>query len=369
MRALLPAPRPDTLNLAGNDYLNLAHHPKLIAAARQASLDMGVAGGASRLVTGNLPIHGQLESAFTQLKHPNDEAFASLLFPTGYMANLGLLTTLANEPDDLLLLDKLCHASLIDAARAAPATFRTFPHRDTDRAAALLERHRQQHPDALRFLVTDSVFSMDGDTADLPALCELADRYDATVITDDAHATGVLPAAGRGAGLAEAQGVADRVHLTVSTCSKALAGLGGVVTAPRPVIDTLVNEARPFIYTTAPPPAQAAATLAALEVVRDEPERREHLADLSLLLRDALQKHGWPLPNTQPVTPIIPLIVGDPDAAISLSDQLTAAGFRAVAIRPPTVAPNTARVRLSLHAGLTHDDIDRLLQAIPHPSN
>jgi 8-amino-7-oxononanoate synthase len=368
------------INLASNDYLGLADHPALKQAAIDATARLGTGAGASRLVAGSLELHARCEQGFTAFKHPPSTPgpepgdgipaatdWGSLLFPTGYMANLAVLTTLA-RPGDRVLLDKLCHASLIDAARASGATVRVFPHLGYGKLARLLADTSPQDPRPTApphrrprtFILTDSVFSMDGDNADLPRLCDLAQAHDAILIVDEAHGTGVL--GDSGGGLAEAQGVALRVPITISTASKALGSLGGIVTAPRPVIDTLVNAGRSFIYTTATPPAQPAAILAAIQVIRDEPWRRRRLSQLSTRVRRTLTERRWRLPGASPPTPIIPLIVGEPAAALSLQARLEDAGFLAVAIRPPTVAPATARVRLSLRCDLTDDDITCLLE-------
>ncbi|MFA9479708.1 aminotransferase class I/II-fold pyridoxal phosphate-dependent enzyme [Phycisphaerales bacterium AB-hyl4] len=380
------------INLAANDYLALSQHPHLKQAAIDAINRYGTGATASRLVTGHLTPHQSLEQRFSAFKHPtappgfsisNQQSaisnYNSLLFPTGYTANLAVLSTLAGQ-GDLIAIDKLTHASLIDAARATPADVRTYPHLHHEKLTRLLARHQQtptpkseirnpkseipnSHPrPPRRFIVTDSVFSMDGDTADLPALCDLADRYDAILIVDEAHGTGVLGQTGTG--LAEAQHVAHRIPIIISTASKALGSLGGIVTAPAPIIDTLINRARAFIYTTGVPPAQADTIAAALDVIRDEPERRHRLADLSARLRTALQGQGWPLPTTDYPTPIIPLQVGTAERALALASHLQQAGYLAVAIRPPTVAPNTARVRLSLRADLTDTDIENLITAL-----
>lgn len=346
------------LNLAGNDYLALAGHPRLKAAAIAATERLGTGAGASRLVTGHLELHRQVESDFAAFKH----AEAALILPTGYMANLTVLTALA-RPGDLVCIDKLCHASLIDAARSSEATVRVYPHGETAKLERLLGR--ESSSDARKFIVTDSVFSMDGDTADLPTLCDLARRYDAITVVDEAHGTGVLGDAGTG--LCEAQGVVDRVDIVVSTASKALGGLGGMVTGSRVVIDTLVNRARPLIYTTAVPPAQAAAVGAAIEVVRDEPWRRQRLAELAGRLADALADTGL-LPAAKTTgfnrtTPIFPLMTGSNETALGLADRLRERGILAIAIRPPTVAPGTARVRLSLRADLSDDDLTRVIEA------
>lgn len=353
------------LNFASNDYLALADHPRLIEAVIDATRRFGVGSGASRLVCGNQPIHEGLEQRFAAFKH----AQAALLLPTGYTANLAAITALAG-PDDLIVMDKLVHASLIDAARACKATLRTFPHLDLNRAETLLKRSSA----ARRFLVTDSVFSMDGDCADLPALCDLADRYHASLIVDEAHGTGVLGQ--DGSGLASAQGVAQRVYtcgtggIVISTASKALGSLGGIVTADRPVIDLIINKARPFIYSTAVPPAQAAAIDAALDVIRDEPQRREQLAQRSREMRIKLADAGWasePLICDATDTPIFPLVCGDELGSLALQARLYEAGIFAPAIRPPTVAVGSARVRLSLRADLTQQDLDQTIKAIGTP--
>jgi 8-amino-7-oxononanoate synthase len=336
----------DLINLASNDYLGLSQHPHLKHAAIAAIERSGVGSGASRLVAGTLREHAQIEQRFAAFKH----AEAALLCPTGYMANLAVLCSLAG-PGDLICLDKLTHASLIDAARASGATVRTFPHLGYARLEHLLSQ-----AEGRAFIVTDSVFSMDGDTADLPVLCDVAERCGAMLIVDEAHGTGVF--GDTGAGLCEMQGVADRVDVVVSTASKALGGLGGVITGDRVVIDTIVNRGRSFIFTTAPPPAQAAALDAALDIVRDEPWRRARVLDLARRCRSALSL------DARIGTPILPLVTGTAASALALADRLREADFLAVAIRPPTVAPNTARVRLSLRADLDDDDITRLLDAL-----
>ncbi|MHB1157323.1 MAG: 8-amino-7-oxononanoate synthase [Phycisphaerales bacterium] len=340
------------LNLASNDYLGLASHPHLRDAVVRAAQQQGVGSGASRLVTGHLEAHAALEARFARFKH----AEAALLFPTGFMANLAVLTTLARE-GDIIVMDKLNHASLIDAARYSGATVRVYPHRNYHKAERLLAESSAPRP-RKKLLVSDTVFSMDGDCADIDKLRELCDRYDAILIADEAHATGVLGE--NGAGLA-----AGRADVAISTASKALGSLGGIVTGPQVVIDTLINRARSFIYTTAVPPTTVAAIDAALDVIRDEPFRRSRLGDLSTQVRQELNFRGWHVPMDP--TPIIPLIVGPPEEAIALSQKLEAAGLLVPAIRPPTVPPNTARLRLSLRCDLTDDDVKRLLNALSEP--
>lgn len=352
------------LNLASNDYLALSQHPKLIEAAVDATQRFGVGAGASRLVSGTQPIHEELEQRIATFKH----ADAALVLPTGYTANLAVLTALAG-PGDVVVMDKLVHASLIDAARASGAEVRTYPHLNLERAEQLLTRHTTGR----RFIVTDSIFSMDGDCADLPAMCDLADRCDAALIVDEAHGTGIL--GDDGSGLASAQGVAKRIYtcgtggIVISTASKALGSLGGLITADQPIIDLLINKARPFIYSTAVPPAQVASINAALDIIRDEPERRTTLSQLELHLRQALSDAGWPMTDSSESTPIIPLTVGDEQAALALQAKLFDADIFAPAIRPPTVAPGQCRVRLSLRSDLTHQDMDQLLRAIGQPAH
>lgn len=372
----------ELINLAGNDYLGLASHPRLRDAAIDAARRFGTGAGASRLVGGHLPIHAEVEAQFAAFKH----AEAALILPSGYTANLAAVTALA-RPGDLICVDKLSHASLIDAARSSGAEARVFPHLGYEKLERLLERgprggaddvspsrppptdlpHGGGERNPRAFILTDSVFSMDGDAANLPLLCGLAQKHGAILIVDEAHGTGVLGETG--AGLCEIQGVSSRVDVVVSTASKALGGLGGVVTARREVIAALVNRARPFIFSTAVPAAQAAAIGAALGVLRDEPWRREKIRGLAFDLRQRLHGLGWeiPPPSRDPLTPaipIIPLIVGTPADALALAAHLEANGFFAPAIRPPTVAPGASRVRLSLRVDLEAGDLDRLCAAL-----
>lgn len=353
----------DLINLAGNDYLALSCHPHLKQAGIDAINAYGTGAAASRLLGGHHPIHEQVEQRFAAFKG----AQASLLLATGYTANLAVLTALAG-PDDLICLDKLCHASLIDGARASGAEMRIYPHLNLDKLSRLLSRRAASRA----FIVTDSIFSMDGDVADLPALCDLADRHRAILVVDEAHATGVL--GDRGAGLCELQGVSNRVDVVISTASKALGGLGGIVTARREVIEAIVDRARSFIYSTAVPPAQAAVIDAALDVLNDEPWRRQRLGYLAARLRGSLAEilpgpaigHGPFRTPHSPPTPIIPVMAGSPKAAAAFSAKLGECGFHAPPIRPPTVAPGTCRLRLTLRADLEDDEIDRLIDAL-HP--
>ena len=355
------------LNLASNDYLGLSNHPRLVAAAAQAAnslwrrvpVRLGLSAARCRCIP-------RSKNALQQFKH----AEAALLLPTGYMANLAVLSSLA-QAGDLICQDKLNHASLLDAAKQSAASVRTYPHQSLAKLERLLASHARAAPGHRRFIVTDGIFSMDGDCADLPTLSGLADRYHAVMVVDEAHGTGILGAGG--SGLAEHQGVAEQIYqagaggVVVSTASKALGGLGGVVTGSRTVIDTLTNHARPMIYSTAIPPMQAAAIGEAVAVIQDEPARRLHLADLCRHAHERLSAMGWPLPEAYAPTPILPLVVGEAAAALALAEHMRQHGLLGVAIRPPTVAPGAARVRITLRADLEMDELDHALQQIGPP--
>jgi 8-amino-7-oxononanoate synthase len=355
----IDSPQGPTLTIDGtpyiqfctNNYLGLANDPEVIDAAQEATARFGTGAGASRLVAGSLQLHHELEAALARFKH----AEAALLFPTGFMANLAVLTTFAAEPD-LIVSDKLNHASLLDGAKFSAATARTFPHRHYPRAETLLSESTA----TTKFLVTDSIFSMDGDVADLPTMCDLAERTNALLILDEAHATGVLGP--RGAGLAELQNVEPRITLTIGTLSKALGSLGGFVTGPRAAIDTLLNSARSFIYTTALPPACAAAALAALKIVEREPARRHRVMALAAHVKSSLTALGFDCGHS--ASPIIPILLGNPETALRAATFLKSHGLYIPAIRPPTVPPNAARLRLTLMSTHTDLHIEKLLTTL-----
>jgi 8-amino-7-oxononanoate synthase len=345
------------LQFSSNNYLGLATDPEVIDAAQQATARFGTGSGASRLVAGSLDLHHQLETALARFKKTE----SALLFPTGFMANLAAITTFAGQRD-LIVSDKLNHASLLDAAKFSGAAHRTFPHRRYARAAELLARAAPENDaesPAQKFLVTDSVFSMDGDLADLPAASALADQHNALLLLDDAHGAGVLGPTG--AGLADLQNVSD-IPLTVGTLSKALGSLGGFIAGPQAVIDTLINSARPFIYTTALPPACAAAALAALKITQRDPARRHRVLALADTLRKELRALDFDTGDSQ--TPIVPVLLGSPESALAATTFLRDCGLFIPAIRPPTVPPNTARLRISLMATHTDSHLDQLLESL-----
>lgn len=338
------------LQFCTNNYLGLADHPEVIAAAQDATGKYGLGSGASRLVAGSMELHHQLEQALAEFKQTE----AALIFPSGFMANLAMLSTFAGERD-LIISDKLNHASLMDAAKMSGAQHRTFPHRHYDRAATLLA-----HEGQLKILVTDTVFSMDGDVADLRECCRVAREHDALVMTDEAHGSGVLGQ--RGAGLAELQNVEDQIAASVGTLSKAFGSVGGFVCGKREVIETLINAGRTFIYTTALPPACSAGALAALRIIQREPERRARVLNLAVYVRKELSARGWDCGDS--VTPIVPVMVGESAQAVAMSERLREQGIWVPAIRPPTVPPNGARLRISLMATHTEEDVARLISAL-----
>jgi 8-amino-7-oxononanoate synthase len=340
------------LLFSSNNYLDLAAHPRVTEAAINAIRRYGVGAGASRLVSGSLRPHRELEERLAAFKREE----AALVFPTGYQANLGLISTLA-EDRDVLYVDRLCHASLIDACRLCEASLRVYRHRDHAHLARLLQ---QRHPPRPALIVTDGVFSMDGDLAPLPELCKTAEQSGATLVVDDAHGTGVMGTDGRGT--VEHYGLEGRAIVQMGTLSKALGGMGGFVAGSRDLIEYLVNRARPFIYTTALPPAMAAAAAAALDVIEAEPERRARLWSLRERLHEGVRRIGFDTLDSR--SPIIPLLVGDADQALALSDQLLAHGVYAPAIRPPTVPAGTSRIRMSVTAGHTPAQIDRVLDVL-----
>lgn len=340
------------LLFSSNNYLDLATHPRVTEAAVKAISRYGVGAGASRLVSGSLRPHRELEERLAAFKRVE----AVLVFSTGYQANLGLIPTLA-EDREVIYADRLCHASLIDACRLCKASLRVYRHRDHAHLTRLLQQGASAQS---AVVVTDGVFSMDGDLAPLPELYKATQQADATLVVDDAHGTGVMGPEGRGT--VEHFGMEEAPLVQMGTLSKALGGMGGFVAGSRDLIEYLVNRARPFIYTTALPPAMAAAAIAALDVIQAEPERRARLWRLRDRLHAGIRRMGFDMLDSR--SPIIPLLVGDAQAALSLSEALLARGVYAPAIRPPTVPDGTSRLRMSVTAGHTPDQIDYVLEAL-----
>ena len=331
------------LLLCSNNYLGLAGHPRLRHAAAEAALSLGTSAGASRLISGSMSIHTELEARLADFKGTE----AALLFGSGYLANTGAIAALAQR-DEIVFSDELNHASIIDGCRLARAETFVYRHADTEH----LEWGLRRAAERAALIVTDGVFSMDGDIAPLPELADLARRHRCRLLVDEAHATGCIGPGGRGS--VAAAGVTDEVDVIVGTLGKALGGYGAHVCGSREVVDFLVNSARPFIYSTAPPPPSVAAALAALELLTECPERVERLQVNAAALREGLRSEGLEPIGSE--TQIVPLVIGEADDTMALCERLLAEGVFAQAIRPPTVPPGTCRLRLTTMA--THGIAD-----------
>ncbi len=340
------------LLLASNNYLGLATDPRVKAGAVAAVERYGAGAGASRLVSGHLAIHRELERRIAALKRAED----AVVFGSGYLANVGTITALAG-PGDAVYSDRLNHASIIDGCRLSGADVRVYAHCDTDDLARLLAvgdgRYRR------RLIVTDAVFSMDGDLAPLPDLVDLAERHGAMLMADEAHATGVLGE--RGGGAIEHFGLDGRVHVVMGTLSKALGSVGGFVAGSRALVDYLRNRARAFVFTTGLSPAAAGAALAAIDLVEREPERRRRVLELARRLSAGLRALGCEVLPSE--SAVVPVIAGDAARALALSDALRRQGVFCPAIRPPTVPEGQSRLRVAPMATHTDEQIDRALAA------
>ena len=337
---------------ASNDYLSLAGDERLRLAAGRAAQEWGAGAGASRLVCGTLALNQELEEALARFKGTE----AALVFSSGYLANLGLLAALAG-PGDAIFSDELNHASIVDGCRLSRAEVFVFRHRSVDHLAELIGK-----ADGFRrrLVVSDGLFSMDGDLAPLPELSSLCRRHDAVLVLDDAHATGVLGPSGKGS--LDHFGLAGEDVVQIGTLSKAIGSLGGFVAGPQVLIDYLINASRPFIYTTALPPPVLGAALAGLEIAQAEPWRRQELAEKAAWLRAQLARQGWSVPGDP--SPIIPVVLGSNQAALGAAERLLEKEIWAPAIRPPSVPAGSARLRVSLSAGHTWDQVKRIAAAL-----
>lgn len=346
------------VNFGSNDYLGLAADPRLAEAACEAAQRSGWGSGASPLVVGHSAEHAALERALAEF----EGCEAALLFSTGYAANVGTVTALVGR-GDVVYSDGLNHASIVDGCRLSRAEVRVYRHADAAHLAELLKQEAVTFNTATfrrRLIVTDGLFSMDGDAAPLAALADLAERFEAMLLVDEAHATGVLGAGGRGS--CEAAGIEERVDVRVGTLSKALGSVGGFVVGRRAVVEWLVNRARPYVFSTALPPAAAAASLAAIDIVRREPERRRKLAETAAALRLTLSTQGWDLGPS--ASQIVPLVVGDAAETMRLAAALRERGLLVPPIRPPSVPEGASRLRLSLSYGHTPAMIGRLVATL-----
>ena len=347
------------VNFSSNDYLGLANDPRLRERATAAIDEFGVGAGASRLITGNISPHLQLERALARWKGTE----AALCFSSGYAAALGTIPALVDK-NDVIVLDKLCHASLIDGAKLSGAVLRVFPHNHLGKLERHLEWARHKHPGKRVLIITESVFSMDGDRAPLSELVELKKTFGALLMLDEAHAIGVIGPNGRG--LAAAQNVAEEVDVQMGTLSKALGASGGYICGSRTLIEWLINRARSFIYSTAPPPAIASAGLAAVDFLSsvDGEERRLLLWERIKLMQSLLPSPGLEKEPRAANSAIFPWIVGDEKAALNLGAALQSEGFLVSAIRYPTVAKGVARLRITVTAAHEAAQIRELCERI-----
>lgn len=345
------------LNFSSNDYLGLAGEPALREAAKAAIDKYGVGSGASRLVCGTLSPHVSLERKLAAFKR----AEAAVAFSSGYAAAVGTLSALLTR-DDVVILDKLSHASLIDGARLSGAIVRVFPHNNLEKLESHCHWARDNHPDARVLVVTESVFSMDGDRAPLAEMVEIKEEFGAMLMVDEAHAVGVIGENGRG--LADKLGIGDRIDIQMGTLSKALGCSGGYIAGRHELIQWLINRARSFVYSTAPPPANAAAAEAAIDFLLSEEgeARRQKLTGNLRHFASGLTSGRFANPRIS--SAIIPLIIGDEAAAMDASQALLEVGLLVPAIRYPTVARGTARLRVTLSASHSPEQIDRLCAAL-----
>jgi 8-amino-7-oxononanoate synthase len=341
----------EVINFSSNNYLGLANHPALCAAAKEAIDRYGGGSGASRLISGNMVLHEELEAKLAEFKGTE----AALVFNSGFQANTGILSTLAAE-GDVIFSDALNHASIIDGCRLSRAKTVVYSHGDLAELEAALQQAAHSRR---KLVVTESIFSMDGDEAPLKGIVELAEQHGAMVMVDEAHATGLFGA--NGAGVVAKLGLGDRVLVQMGTLGKALGGFGAYVAGSSALRELLINRCRSFIFTTSLPPAVMAMAIAAIDLVKREPERREALWSNCRGLTAGMRGLGFNIEAS--VSPILPLIIGDAAECMKFSEQLLERGIFAQGIRPPTVPAGTSRLRITMMATHTRDQIDRALKA------
>ena len=338
------------LMMASNNYLGLTHHPHVKERALQAIQQYGTGSGGARLTSGSFPLFQELENRLAQWK----ECEKALTFTAGFMANIGTISALVNK-GDIIFSDELNHASLIDGCRLSGAKVQVYPHKDVQALEPLIAQSKHY---GMRFIITDGVFSMDGDIAPLPELLDLAERYDALLIVDDAHATGVI---------GEGRGTAHHFHyespriITTGTMSKALGSIGGYVCGSQTIIDYIINHSRPFIFATALSPADIGASLGALEVLIQEPRVYQNLRINTEYMHKALQSLGI---SSSDETPIFPIIIGSNEDTLEASRLCEQEGIILSAIRPPTVPINTGRLRLTVTASHTKEELQKVIQVL-----
>ena len=342
----------EVINLASNNYLGLAAHPRLKEAAAKAAIEFGAGSGAVRTIAGTMTIHRELEKRFAAFKGAED----AIMFQSGFTANSGTFGAILTK-EDVIVSDQLNHASIIDGARLSRAEIKVFPHKDVEAADRLLEETKRDGRHQL--LITDGVFSMDGDIAPLPGLVEVAEKHGAIMMIDDAHASGVLGQNGRGT--VDHFGLHGRVEIQVGTLSKAVGVLGGFIAGPAHLIEWLVNRGRPFLFSTSAPPAATAACIAALDILEEEPERVERLWDRTRFFKQGLRSLGYDTGQSE--TPITPVIAGEDRKAQDLSRLLWEDGVFTPPIVYPTVAKGSARVRTIITSEHTEEDLSQALEA------
>jgi glycine C-acetyltransferase len=341
----------EVINLASNNYLGLSNHPRMNAAAAKAATELGTGTGAVRTIAGSMALHRDLERRFASFKHAED----ALMFQSGFTANAGTVAAILDKKD-VIVSDRLNHASIIDGARLSRAEIKVFEHKDADHADRLLEETRA--PDRRQLLITDGVFSMDGDIAPLPDLVEVAERHGAIMMLDDAHASGVLGTGG--SGTVDHFGLHGRVDVQVGTLSKAIGVLGGFIAGSHELIEWLQNRGRPYLFSTSAPPAAVAACIEALDIIRDEPDRIERLWSNTKLFKAGLHDLGFDTGMSE--TPITPLITADEERTQAFAGRLFEEGVFCPAIVYPTVAKGQARVRTIVTADHTEADLGRALE-------
>lgn len=340
------------LSFCSNNYLGLANHPSVIEAVKKAVDEYGWGACASRLVSGNMTLHEALEKEISRFKRKD----AAIVFPTGYMANLGVISSLVSG-GDLVISDKLNHASIIDGCRLSGADFRVYAHCNMEKLETILKKTSKYNR---KLIVTDSVFSMDGDLAPLPDIVRIAKEYNAMVMVDEAHGTGVFGENGRG--VVEYFNLDNEVDVVMGTLSKAIGSLGGYVCGDDDLISYLRNKARPFMYTTALPPAVCAASIASINLIQEDPSLREVLWNNVCCIKERLGSLGVDMISSQ--SQIIPLLIGDTQKAVDISKLLYERGVLIPAIRPPTVPANSSRLRMTVMSSHTQDDLESLFKVL-----
>lgn len=334
-----------------NDYLGMSNHKRVVGALIKAAKICGVGAGSARLISGTSEFHYSLERKIAELKKKEK----ALVFSSGYLANVGTLTALAGK-EDVVVMDKLCHASIIDGARLSGAKIRVFPHKNYKRCEEILKNEKGIKK---KVLVTETLFSMDGDLADMERLAFLKKKYNCLLVVDDAHGTGVLGPDGRGGACG---GVWEKeIDIIIGTLSKALGGLGGFVAAGKILVEYITNFARPFIFATALPPVICAASEEAINVLKEEPELRDRLLENIKHLTEGVKKAGFLVKGDN--SPIIPVILGDEKKALDVSKELFSKGFFVPAVRYPTVAKGEARLRIAVSGEHTKEEIESLIKA------